>query len=191
MHLLINGTKHVLERLREASINLRIITQLIGKWFSNQSLPWLQIPENDNTAPIRRSMWHKCLSEGNVFIPLELNFMAAKRTSPSVPSAAADLQGCTKRWSPGCVSLDEKVAFCLPTTGRRTQLFQPTFLQRGKSLLEIPCILFVWRKKDVRRGEEKWSKSSSTDRTIQFSNLLLRLPIPTDASSFGVRGPQR
>ena len=31
------------------------------------------------------------------------------------------LQGCTKRWAPGCVKLGEKVAFCLPSEGRKTQ----------------------------------------------------------------------
>ena len=45
------------------------------------------------------------------------------------------------------------------------------------------------------RGEEKVEQIGDAavvvDRTIQFSNLLLRLPIPTDASSAGVRGPRR
>ena len=35
------------------------------------------------------------------------------------------LQGCTKRLFPGFVKLGEKVAFCLPTAGRRTHLFTP------------------------------------------------------------------
>ena len=49
------------------------------------------------------------------------------------------LQGCTKRLFPGCVKLDERVAFCLPTAGRRTQFFHPIFTQPGKCLLVHPC----------------------------------------------------
>ena len=45
------------------------------------------------------------------------------------------LQGCTKRWAPGCVKLGEKVAFCFTTTGRRTQLF----IKPGAHLLVHPC----------------------------------------------------
>ena len=46
----------------------------------------------------------------------------------------ACLQGISKRWAPapGCVKLDEKVAICLPTAGRRTQLFHHIFTQAGK-----------------------------------------------------------
>ena len=35
--------------------------------------------------------------------------------------------------------LGEKVAFCLPNAGRKTQFFQPLFSQPGKHSLEIPC----------------------------------------------------
>ena len=49
------------------------------------------------------------------------------------------IQGTSKRLFPGCVKLGEKVAFCLPTAGRRTQFFHPAFSQPGKSLLEVPC----------------------------------------------------
>ena len=35
------------------------------------------------------------------------------------------LQGTSKRLFPGCVKLGEKVAFCLPTAGRKTQFFTP------------------------------------------------------------------
>ena len=55
----------------------------------------------------------------------------------------AQLQGISKRWVPGCVKLGEKVAFCLPTAGRRTQLFHLIFTQPGVHLLEIPCTLRV------------------------------------------------
>ena len=41
------------------------------------------------------------------------------------------LQGCSKRWAPGCVKLDEKFSFCLPSAGRRTQLFHLIFTQPG------------------------------------------------------------
>ena len=37
------------------------------------------------------------------------------------------------------MKLGEKVAFCLPTAGRRTQFFHPKFTQPGKSLLVQPC----------------------------------------------------
>ena len=49
------------------------------------------------------------------------------------------LQGYTKRTFPGCVKLGEKVAFCLPTAGRRTQFLHLIFMQPGKSLLVQPC----------------------------------------------------
>ena len=52
---------------------------------------------------------------------------------------ALPVQGTSKRLFPGFVKLGEKVAFCLPTAGRRTQFFHPTFSQPGKSLLEVPC----------------------------------------------------
>ena len=38
------------------------------------------------------------------------------------------------------MKLGEKVAFCLPTAGRREQLFHLIFTQPGAHLLEIPCI---------------------------------------------------
>ena len=37
------------------------------------------------------------------------------------------------------MKLGEKVAFCLPTAGRKTQFFHPLFSQPGKHSLEIPC----------------------------------------------------
>ena len=40
---------------------------------------------------------------------------------------------------PGCVKQDEKVAFCLPTAGRRTQLLHHIVTQPGKCLLVQPC----------------------------------------------------
>ena len=49
------------------------------------------------------------------------------------------VQGISKRWASGCVKLGEKVAFYLPTAGRKTQFFPPSFSQPGKSLLEGPC----------------------------------------------------
>ena len=49
------------------------------------------------------------------------------------------VQAISKRLFPDCVKLDEKVVLCLPTAGRRTQFFHPTFSQPGKSLLEVPC----------------------------------------------------
>ena len=42
---------------------------------------------------------------------------------------------CEVGWS-SCV--------CLPTAGRKTQLFHPMFTQPGKSFLEVPCILWLW-----------------------------------------------
>ena len=55
------------------------------------------------------------------------------------PSAIVSLQGISKERFPGCVKLGEKVAFCLPTAGRKTQFFHPLFSQPGKHSLEIPC----------------------------------------------------
>ena len=46
---------------------------------------------------------------------------------------------CTKKLFPGCVKLDEKIVFCLPTAGMRTQFFHPIFTQPGRSLLVQPC----------------------------------------------------
>ena len=42
------------------------------------------------------------------------------------------------------MKLGETVAFCIPTAGRRTQFFHPTFSQPGKGLLEVPCSLRRW-----------------------------------------------
>ena len=33
----------------------------------------------------------------------------------------------------------EKVAFCLPTSGKQTQFFHHIFSQPGKRFLEVPC----------------------------------------------------
>ena len=52
------------------------------------------------------------------------------------------LQGTSKERFPGCVKLDEKVAFCLPTAGRRRNLFHPNFPKPGKHSLEVPCTYF-------------------------------------------------
>ena len=49
------------------------------------------------------------------------------------------VQGCTKRLFPGLEKLGEKVAFFLPTAGRRTQFFHLIFTQPGKGLLVQPC----------------------------------------------------
>ena len=49
------------------------------------------------------------------------------------------VQGTSKRLFPGCVKSGEKVAFCLPTSGRQTQFFHHILSQPGKSHLEIPC----------------------------------------------------
>ena len=56
-----------------------------------------------------------------------------------LPYVYRGIQGCSARWAPGCVKLGEKVAFCLPSAGRRTQLFQLIFSQPGVHLLEHPC----------------------------------------------------
>ena len=45
----------------------------------------------------------------------------------------AYLQGWTKRlFVPDCVKFGEKVAFCLPTTGRETQFFHPISHNLGR-----------------------------------------------------------
>ena len=49
------------------------------------------------------------------------------------------LQGTSKERFPGCVKLGKKVAFCLPTAGRRSQFYHPMFTQPGKHSLEVPC----------------------------------------------------
>ena len=46
------------------------------------------------------------------------------------------LKGCSKRWTPGCVILDEKVASCLTSAGRKTQFDHLIFSQSGANLLE-------------------------------------------------------
>ena len=43
------------------------------------------------------------------------------------------------RWAPGCVKYGEKVVFCLPCAGRRTQLIHLIFTQPGVRILEHPC----------------------------------------------------
>ena len=79
------------------------------------------------------------------------------------------IQGTSKRLFPGFVKLDEKVGFCLPTAGRRTQFFHPTISQPGKSLSEVPCIcctlnqiIFCWMRmmlysvhKEVQRSAKR------------------------------------
>ena len=52
-------------------------------------------------------------------------------------------RSCTKTLFPVSVKLDEKVVFCLPTAGGRTQFYHFIFTQPGKSLLVQPCILLV------------------------------------------------
>ena len=44
----------------------------------------------------------------------------------------------------------EKVAFCLPTAGRRAQLFHLIFTQPVAHLLEIPCTL-LWLESNQRK----------------------------------------
>ena len=51
------------------------------------------------------------------------------------------VQGTSKRLFPGCVKSGEKVVFCSPSAGRKTQCFHHTSTEPGESLLEIPCIL--------------------------------------------------
>ena len=55
------------------------------------------------------------------------------------------IQGCTKRLFPGCVKWYEKVVFCLPTAGRRTQFFSPHI----HITLEVPfsaSLYYFWHK---------------------------------------------
>ena len=47
------------------------------------------------------------------------------------------------------MKLDEKVKFCLPSAGRRTQLFHHIFTQPGAYLLEIPCKFYLYLLGDV------------------------------------------
>ena len=51
------------------------------------------------------------------------------------------LQRTSKILFPGSEKSGEKVAFCLPTSGRQTHFFHHIFSQPGKSLLEVPCII--------------------------------------------------
>jgi len=60
---------------------------------------------------------------------------------PNIILFVLRIQGTYKKRFPGCVKLGEKVAFCLPTAGRRTQFFHPIFTQPGKHSLEVPCTL--------------------------------------------------
>ena len=60
------------------------------------------------------------------------------------PESVHRVQGISKERLPGCVKSSEKVAFCLPTAGRKTQFFQPSFSQPGKHSLEIPCRYITW-----------------------------------------------
>ena len=57
------------------------------------------------------------------------------------PGATVTLQGISIRLFPGCMKLGEKVAFCLPSAGKKMQCFHHIFSQPGKSLLDIPCRL--------------------------------------------------
>ena len=41
--------------------------------------------------------------------------------------SASVIQGFSERWAPGCMKLGEKVAFCLPSAGRRMQLIHLSF----------------------------------------------------------------
>ena len=62
-------------------------------------------------------------------------------TPPVSPSIhRPHLQGTSKKRFPGCVNFGEKVAFCLPTAGKRAQFFHPIFTQPRKHSLEVPCI---------------------------------------------------
>ena len=48
-------------------------------------------------------------------------------------SEICDILGCTKWLFPGDVKLDEYVAFCLPTAGRRAQFFTPYSQNLGRA----------------------------------------------------------
>ena len=67
----------------------------------------------------------------NVAAPSELKFWLLVSMN--------ELQGIPKRSAPGCVKKGEKVAFYLPTAGRRVQLLHLIFTQPGAHLLEFPC----------------------------------------------------
>ena len=58
------------------------------------------------------------------------------------------IQGCSKRWAPGCMKSGERVVFCLPEAGRRMQLFHPIFTQPGSHLLKHLCVwilvVLIW-----------------------------------------------
>ena len=87
---------------------------------------------------------------GEVKVMIGIAILGAK-------TPARRLQGCSKRWAPGCVKLGEKVVFCLPTAGRRTQLFHLIFTQPGAHLLEHPCtgVHFIVRSGFREYEEEK------------------------------------
>ena len=63
----------------------------------------------------------------NGFAGLNGNKRPIKVRSDNVPE-----QGCTKRTFPCCVKLGEKVAFCLPTEGRKAQSFYLIFKKTWK-----------------------------------------------------------
>ena len=65
------------------------------------------------------------------------------------------LQRISKELFPGCVKLGEKVAFCLPTAGRRTQFFHPIFTQPGKVILQCNPVSAV-----KKQSCNKWKTSN-------------------------------
>ena len=57
------------------------------------------------------------------------------------------LQGCTKRWAPGCVKMRWKSWVLLPAEGKQNATFPPIFTQPGKSLLVQSC---TWSQSRMR-----------------------------------------
>ena len=58
------------------------------------------------------------------------------------------------------MKLGEKVAFSLPTAGKRTPFFHPTFSQPGKSHVEVPCIAClrdIWGQRCPRAAAVRYS----------------------------------
>ena len=100
------------------------------------------------------------------------------------------LQVISKRLSPGCVKLHEKIAFCLPSAGRKTQFSHFTFTKPGKrpvrdSLLSFPSnwIEPRWQQRNMRykilptyqQNQKRWSQWS-----------VLNIFPPSSESTFGV-----
>ena len=83
------------------------------------------------------------------------------------------LQGCTKRFFPGCVKLNEKVALCLPTAGKTAQFF--TSYSHNLIMQPCSCVGLFHHNHYLNTGRfTKQSNSSSTRHILSSRHVCLR-----------------